>query len=117
MMKISKVRVMDSRIDDLNRNLPKLGKVKMETVNKIESAINEIVEITETDDRYSELKSKALKLKSEFEDLASKIVYENPSGGRLMSRKYCKKTACKKLGFTQRASCRPWKNCYRKSKK
>ena len=117
MMKISKVRVMDSRIDDLNRNLPKLGKVKMETVNKIESAINEIVEITETDDRYSELKSKALKLKSEFEDLASKIVYENPSGGRLMSRKYCKKTACKKMGFTQRASCRPWKNCYRKSKK
>ena len=117
MMKISKVRVMDSRIDDLNRNLPKLGQVKMETVNKIESAINEIVEITETDDRYSELKSKALKLKSEFEDLASKIVYENPSGGRLMTRKYCKKTACKKMGFTQRASCRPWKNCYRKSKK
>ena len=117
MMKISKVRVMDSRIDDLTRNLPKLGKVKMETVNKIESAINEIVEITETDDRYSELKSKALKLKSEFEDLASKIVYENPSGGRLMTRKYCKKTACKKMGFTQRASCRPWKNCYRKSKK
>jgi hypothetical protein len=89
----------------------------METVNKIESAINEIVDITETDARYSELKPEALDLKDRFKKLASKIVYENPSGGRLMTRKYCKKTPCKKMGFTQRASCRPWKNCYRKSKK
>jgi hypothetical protein len=108
---------MESNIKNLSDNLPKLGKVKMETVNKIESAINEIVDITETDARYFELKSKVLKLKTEFEALASKIVYENPSGGRLMTRKYCKKTPCKKMGFTQRASCRPWKNCYRKSKK
>lgn len=36
---------------------------------------------------------------------------------RLMSKSYCKKTPCKKMGFTQKASCRPWKNCYRKSKK
>lgn len=33
---------------------------------------------------------------------------------RLMSRKYCKKTPCRKMGFTQKASCRPYKNCYRK---
>lgn len=32
---------------------------------------------------------------------------------RLMSRKYCKKTSCRKMGFTQRASCRPYKNCYK----
>jgi hypothetical protein len=32
---------------------------------------------------------------------------------RLMSRKYCKKTPCRRMGFTQRASCRPYKNCYR----
>jgi hypothetical protein len=108
---------MESNIKNLSDNLPKLGKVKMETVNKIESAIDEIIHITETDDRYFELNSKVLNLKTEFEALASKIVYENPSGGRLMTRKYCKKTACKKMGFTQRASCRPWKNCYRKSKK
>ena len=31
---------------------------------------------------------------------------------RLMSKKYCKKTACGKMGFTQKASCRPYKNCY-----
>ena len=108
---------MESNIKNLSYNLPKLGNVKMETVNKIESAINEIVDITETDARYSELKPEALDLKDRFKKLASKIVYENPSGGRLMTRKYCKKTPCKKMGFTQRASCRPWKNCYRKSKK
>lgn len=32
---------------------------------------------------------------------------------RLMSRKYCKKTPCRKMGFTQKASCRPYKNCYK----
>jgi hypothetical protein len=35
-----------------------------------------------------------------------------PAAGRRMTRKYCKKTPCKKMGFTQKASCRPWKNCY-----
>ena len=33
---------------------------------------------------------------------------------RKMTRRYCKKTPCKKMGFTQKASCRPYKNCYRK---
>lgn len=32
---------------------------------------------------------------------------------RLMSRKYCKKNPCRKMGFTQKASCRPYKNCYK----
>lgn len=31
---------------------------------------------------------------------------------RKMSRAYCKKTPCRKMGFTQKASCRPWKNCF-----
>jgi hypothetical protein len=31
---------------------------------------------------------------------------------RRMSKKYCKKTSCRKMGFTQKASCRPYKNCY-----
>jgi hypothetical protein len=31
---------------------------------------------------------------------------------RLMSRAYCKKTPCRRMGFTQKASCRPYKNCY-----
>ena len=35
------------------------------------------------------------------------------SGGRRFTRKQCKKFTCKKMGFTQKASCRPYKNCYR----
>lgn len=31
---------------------------------------------------------------------------------RKMSKAYCKKTPCAKMGFTQRASCRPYKNCF-----
>jgi hypothetical protein len=113
---------MESNIKNLSDNLPKLGKVKLETVNKIESAINEIVEITEQDPRYSKFKPEALDLKKRFEKFASEIVYENPSGGkrktrrfkkkRLMSKAYCKKTPCRRMGFTQKASCRPYKNCY-----
>lgn len=32
---------------------------------------------------------------------------------RRMSRAYCRKTPCRRMGFTQRASCRPYKNCYK----
>lgn len=39
------------------------------------------------------------------------------SGGfkfpRKWSKSYCKKTSCKKMGFSQRSSCRPYKNCYK----
>lgn len=33
-------------------------------------------------------------------------------GKRKMTRKYCKKTPCRKMGFSQKASCRPYKNCF-----
>jgi hypothetical protein len=36
---------------------------------------------------------------------------------RLMSKKYCKRTPCRNMGFTQKASCRPTKNCYRKTRR
>lgn len=36
---------------------------------------------------------------------------------RKMSRKYCKKTPCKKMGFTQRSSCRPYKNCFTRKRR
>lgn len=32
---------------------------------------------------------------------------------RKMSKKYCKKTTCRRMGFSQKASCRPYKNCYK----
>lgn len=58
--------------------------------------------------------------KSKIDKAISKLtpVEENIGGRRktkkkrLMSKSYCKKTACKKMGFTQKASCRPYKNCY-----
>jgi hypothetical protein len=32
---------------------------------------------------------------------------------RKYSKSYCKSTPCSKMGFTQKASCRPYKNCYK----
>ena len=32
---------------------------------------------------------------------------------RKWSLSYCKKTPCTKMGFSQKASCRPYKNCYK----
>lgn len=46
----------------------------------------------------------------------SELKLQSPgaAGGkrRRMTRRYCKKTPCRKMGFSQKASCRPWKNCY-----
>ena len=36
--------------------------------------------------------------------------YKKP---RKYSQSYCKSTPCDKMGFTQKASCRPYKNCYK----
>lgn len=33
---------------------------------------------------------------------------------RKYSKGYCMKTTCKNMGFTQRSSCRPYKNCFKK---
>lgn len=32
---------------------------------------------------------------------------------RKYSKSYCKNTPCDEMGFTQKASCRPYKNCYK----
>jgi hypothetical protein len=97
----------------LGNTFPKLGKIKIESVLKVGNAIDELLDVS----KDSPLYAKIVDLKAKFDTLSSEVVYDNPSGGRLMTRKYCKKTPCKKMGFTQKASCRPWKNCYRKSKK
>jgi hypothetical protein len=36
--------------------------------------------------------------------------YKKP---RKYSKSYCESTSCKDMGFTQKASCRPYKNCYK----
>jgi hypothetical protein len=66
-------------------------------------------------DRVTNLKMQVTKDKRAWEAAAAA-----PAGGRrktfkkkrLMSKKYCKKTPCRRMGFTQKASCRPYKNCY-----
>ena len=115
--------MLDNKLDKID-----LQEQTQETVNEITSIINEIIRVTEEDDRYTELKPRALELQRKFENLfPAEGDPTEVSGGRrktrrfkkkrLMSKAYCKKTPCKKMGFTQKASCRPWKNCYRKSKK
>jgi hypothetical protein len=54
--------------------------------------------------------------KQRLEDSLQREFAAAPAAGgfkmpRKYSRKYCKKTTCKKMGFTQRASCRPYKKC------
>ena len=36
--------------------------------------------------------------------------YKKP---RKYSKCYCESTPCDEMGFTQKASCRPYKNCYK----
>lgn len=58
--------------------------------------------------------------KTKLQDVLTRDISAAPAAGgkrkwnlpRKMTRRYCKKTPCRKMGFTQKASCRPWKNCY-----
>jgi hypothetical protein len=45
-----------------------------------------------------------------FEDKERENKFKKP---RKYSKSYCEKTPCNKMGFTQKASCRPYKNCYK----
>jgi hypothetical protein len=47
---------------------------------------------------------------------AKKKKKKKKTAGRRFTRKQCKKFKCAKMGFTQKASCRPYKNCYRSKK-
>jgi hypothetical protein len=44
------------------------------------------------------------------------VMMKKKKGGRRFTRKQCKKFTCAKMGFTQKASCRPYKNCYESRK-
>jgi hypothetical protein len=51
------------------------------------------------------------------EEIKSNLQQQEVSEGfkkpRKMSQSYCKKTPCSSMGFSQKASCRPYKNCYK----
>lgn len=49
-------------------------------------------------------------LKSEIKQTEMSEDFKKP---RKMGKSYCEKTPCKDMGFSQKASCRPYKNCYK----
>lgn len=49
-------------------------------------------------------------IKSELSQTEVSEEYKKP---RKMSKSYCEKTPCKNMGFSQKASCRPYKDCYK----
>ena len=49
-------------------------------------------------------------IKTILEEYLHEKKYKTP---RKYSKSYCKSTSCKDMGFTQKASCRPYKNCYK----
>ena len=56
-----------------------------------------------------------------YEQIIKRVLYkyleekeqENFKKSRKYSQSYCKSTPCSKMGFSQKASCRPHKNCYK----
>ena len=68
-------------------------------------AVDELLKEMDEPIPQDEVDKRAEKLKKEW-------LKKHSGGGRLMSKKYCRKTPCRRMGFTQKASCRPYKNCY-----
>ncbi len=56
------------------------------------------------------LYSVAQEIKTELSQVEMSENYKKP---RKMSKSYCDSTPCSKMGFSQKASCRPYKNCYK----
>jgi hypothetical protein len=59
------------------------------------------------------LYSTVQELKGEIEKYYQEEVVQESKKRRKYSQTYCEKTPCHKMGFSQKASCRPYKNCYR----
>lgn len=73
------------------------------------------------DPNYLQIKIDMWQGKPAYEDALRKVEQQlaktkdfvlYKKGGRKMTRRYCKRTPCRKMGFSQKASCRPYKNCY-----
>jgi hypothetical protein len=62
----------------------------------------------------SMLYSTVNEIKEYLEDQYKEEMTEEYKKPRKMTKSYCKSTSCKDMGFSQKASCRPYKNCYSK---
>lgn len=59
------------------------------------------------------LYSTIMDIKRKIEDQYQDEMVEQFKKPRKMSKSYCNSTPCKDMGFSQKASCRPYKNCYK----
>ena len=66
----------------------------------------------ETDEFKSKIDQAIKKLTPVEENIGGRRKTRRFKKKRLMSKAYCKKTPCRRMGFTQKASCRPYKNCF-----
>jgi len=84
---------------------------RFESMREADTAVlSEVARIGEQfDSRLKDALAHQTTLKSATSPAAGGKRWKMP---RKMTRRYCRKTACRKMGFTQKASCRPWKNCY-----
>ena len=100
--------VMEQVAPNLRAWLDRYTQLKQDVTD--EATLNQLADIGET---YMKHLKKAFAhqsdLKLEPQPLEGGRKWKMP---RKMTRRYCKKTSCRKMGFTQKASCRPWKNCY-----
>ena len=128
---IAKKSVEDARIEnkdvkDSFRAVIKYLQIRTDVITRriqMEKEAKELVEMKGLELKFAAEDAEALERK--IEELKRRMAdLRSPSakGGayrfpRKMSRGYCRKTACRRMGFTQRASCRPYKNCYRRTQK
>ena len=137
-------RAMKLYVDIVTRDLDTMRDEKDEAIKKSFAAVVKYLQIRAEmiDKRIAEEREadmlvafKKIKVKEEIEDekaLAVRITdlqarvkaltTSSSRGGayrfpRRFSRSYCRRTTCRRMGFTQRASCRPYKNCYRATRR
>ena len=99
---------LDARMRDTGA-VAEGGRARVEAIGRLKPLFYDMMEVArQHGEELASLKALDDMIKKEFPAAA-------PAAGgkrRKMSRKYCKKTTCKKMGFSQKASCRPYKNCF-----
>ena len=111
---------LEAYVSKLKTDTEKSLQLRQETPEQVERKLRIIVSTLMFVERVlarPDIESYSDDLKEMRERLAGavgrkSVVAPAAGGRRKMSRTYCKKTPCKKMGFSQRASCRPYKNCF-----
>lgn len=103
--------VMDARMRDTGA-VAEGGVARAEAIQRLKGLFYHMMETArQHGEALAELQALDNMIKKEF-PAAAPAAGGKRRASRKMSRKYCKKTTCKKMGFSQKASCRPYKNCF-----